>query len=595
LIGKNSTILNLSENNGIDLQSNNVSIRNLIIEGNSIGKSGIINNNEEIKNISIENVLLTNLSKHGIIIDNDKTNSDINIMNCKILNIGSSSIYSNGLLLTNTTDVNIDNVTITSTLNGFYFYEVSNMNLNNSIVNRSQLGISMISSSDSLIYNNYFSSQNNYYSSSNMNIKWNITEKPGENIIGGDRLGGNYWSDYNGKDLDGDWIGETLLPYGPGDEAPLAFDSVLPRIWEISYPDPTTGDQFTISIDTTDERTLSHVEVLYGFGVANKNNFALNMGDDIWNITFIIPSDSLTNLLFKITSVDGSNNRNETQLYNLSVIDDDEPEFINDLTTLHATTGDDYRFLVEIIDNIEIEDVEVEYWFENNPSQTLDLTFVSNDYWDRRIIIPSDINSTIYYRFNITDSSGNWLLTDTFSDDIEDNDLPSLIEDLTPQNATTGDLFEFKINVFDNIEIGFVTIEYWYGSVNHQIEFMQKISGFDYQFQIQVPLDIYIDLRYFLRIVDTSNNIFTSDTYLVDVLDNDVPIFLGDKTGSSATTGELFTFGCEVEANLNTVNLYVVIGIYCNIQRILGESTLWWIMFINVWSIIIIQDYLVLF
>jgi hypothetical protein len=36
---------------------------------------------------------------------------------------------------------------------------------------------------------------------------------PGTNIIGGSYMGGNYWHDCTGKDLDGDGLGDTSLPY----------------------------------------------------------------------------------------------------------------------------------------------------------------------------------------------------------------------------------------------------------------------------------------------------------------------------------------------------------------------------------------------
>ncbi|MCD6474077.1 MAG: hypothetical protein J7K47_04135, partial [Thermoplasmata archaeon] len=59
---------------------------------------------------------------------------------------------------------------------------------------------------------------------------WNISKTSGINIVGGVYLGGNYWSDYDGIDLNNDGIGDTNLPYNcsgdiqhGGDYASLTF------------------------------------------------------------------------------------------------------------------------------------------------------------------------------------------------------------------------------------------------------------------------------------------------------------------------------------------------------------------------------------
>ncbi len=68
------------------------------------------------------------------------------------------------------------------------------------------------------VYDNYFSGNpvNIDASQGAMSTQWNIEKTPGQNIVGGAFLGGNYWDDYYGSDLDQDGLGDTDLPYGSG-------------------------------------------------------------------------------------------------------------------------------------------------------------------------------------------------------------------------------------------------------------------------------------------------------------------------------------------------------------------------------------------
>ncbi len=204
---------------------------NNTLTGNSVKKSdvgitlGFSNNNTLSNNNGLEN--------------HDSTihlySSTNNTLSNNSASVGFTHIYlfnsRNNTLSNNTAkDIvdairlfNSDSNTLTGNIasassGGFGFYlESSNTNiLTGNIVSNTESpstgdGIYLNNSIDNLIYNNYFNKTRNAYDNGK-NI-WNITKTEGTNIVGGPFLGGNYWSDYAGVDIDGDSLGDTLLLY----------------------------------------------------------------------------------------------------------------------------------------------------------------------------------------------------------------------------------------------------------------------------------------------------------------------------------------------------------------------------------------------
>ncbi len=178
----------------------------------------------------------------------------------------------------------------------------------------------------------------------------------------------------------------------------------------------TTGDMVWLNATVTDNRRVSNVSVEFWFGSDGEHTFAnMSMMGYLWIVEVKVPRSGPSPMHLRFNATDMAGNSKVTQVLELEVLDNDAPILNLDSTLSQFHKAEKAEFRVTLSDNIEIASafVEVKYPPEVSYESTVLSLDPESGYYTGEITV-SHTGVQIYYRFRVTDGSGNELLTEDF-------------------------------------------------------------------------------------------------------------------------------------------------------------------------------------
>lgn len=315
---------------------------------------------------------------------------------------------------------------------------------------------------------------------------------------------------FTATDFHGNWnkTQKKVINIKDNDEPIIKYDN--------SSINATTGDLFKFEISISDNIGLSLLYVEYWSDNGSHYNRTL-FGSGPYNTTVILPNNISNSLYYRFHALDNSNNHAISEIFNITVLDNDPPCISKEGSDIIGSTGDKFCINISFVDNIELSSIVLDYWFENGSHNKI--TFNGTNSILYNITIPKNSTSCLKYFLNVSDKAGNYLVTKTTIVNVTDNDPPLLSKDHTPNNATVGNNLTIKVDLYDNIEIKKAWIKYWYGSGNKTKKYL-ILTGGNYTCNITIKNSLSANLSYIVYANDTSNNSFKSQTKNISLVNS---------------------------------------------------------------------------
>jgi hypothetical protein len=346
-------------------------------------------------------------------------------------------------------------------------------------------------------------------------------------------------------------------------------------------PYGTTGDPYRVEVNVTDNYGVE--EVYAHYWTENPNSEVINYSLIPMNVTKTgngsyelltapLPSAIKGRLRLTFFARDVDGNVCERHSYGISVLDNDPPS-IDFVSNVVATTGDHFSFEAIVKDNMYISRVNVTFRYGSNSLdiETIDMTFFEVEgsadplYVANPITVPTNFTGNLYFTISARDQNGNLCETEELTIEVVDNDPPWILDDLSDDEARTGEQFHCTYVVEDNIGIRQVLVTLITSENNQTPLAFFELEGVHitgkgngtYSGELTIPKDLRGVLYYRIRIRDTSAIEERGPWVSVTVIDSIDPVIGMDLTEPLAKKGLPFTFMVEAWDNIGLKELSV--------------------------------------
>jgi hypothetical protein len=292
-------------------------------------------------------------------------------------------------------------------------------------------------------------------------------------------------------------------------------DDLGPWFGDDRTPDvATTGDPLTFSVDVHDNVAIGLVEVEYGYGEAPPRTVPMVEGTSPeWSLTLMV-DHTRDDLHYRFIANDTFGNQNTTLEGTVTIVDNDPPELVEDLTPGSTTTGGTLVTEVVAIDNLGQMTAGVGWRLGEGTAKwdemvgSLDGT-TGRWTFTHTIDVPTDSVEPITYMLELRDPTGNLNATGEWSATVVDDDRPTFGSDASEDVAVKGQMFHLDIEVGDNIGVNQLWCERWYG----EGEITNSSMLMDTRLAFDLPRDPEGPLRYRFSARDEEGNWNSTETF----------------------------------------------------------------------------------